>query len=402
MEGTYAGIYQRIVRAIEDLRLAPYDLETYKADPKAQDPMLVGRGQALVGIFKSRYLKRLESSVAAFRISVYRLMEYLLTFRHYIHGNVLLEPTDFWKLLGTIERNLEDDAQAQEHAEEGDDDEERSIPRPRSRHAEIEAHAKAAALLQRANRLPPQTYDIQRLNDALDADLQALRGVFDLVHPIRPADDKKLQRLCEMLAGQPAGTKVLVFTAFRDTVRYLYRWVARDSEFAARLGGRRVQVISGGTDSGTRLGIVQAFAPKSNERPEWAGTEREIDILLSTDVLSEGQNLQDCALLINYDLHWNPTRMIQRSGASTASERTSIRSSSTTSSPMQGWSGCWGWSSPCRPRSGRSTTWWDWTPVSWARRSTPRSSTPFNASKARTRRSWTKRKPRRNWLRTRA
>ena len=48
---------------------------------------------------------------------------------------------------------------------------------------------------------------------------------------------------------------------------------------------------------------MQAFAPKSNERPEWSGTEKEIDILLSTDVLSEGQNLQDCALLINYDLH---------------------------------------------------------------------------------------------------
>ena len=59
---------------------------------------------------------------------------------------------------------------------------------------------------------------------------------------------------------------------------------------------------------------MQAFAPKSNERPEWSGTEKEIDILLSTDVLSEGQNLQDCALLINYDLHWNPTRMIQRAG----------------------------------------------------------------------------------------
>jgi SNF2 family DNA or RNA helicase len=314
LEGTYAGIYQRIVRSIEDLRLAPYDLETYKVDPQARDQMLVGRGQALIGIFKSRYLKRLESSVAAFRISVFRLLEYLLTFRHYLHGNVLLEPVDFWKLLGTIQRDLEDDAQAQEHAEEGDDDDERSIAQPRSRHAEIDAHPKAAALLQRADRLPAGTYDIQRLNDALDADLQALRGVFDLVHPIRPADDKKLQRLRAMLASQPAGTKVLVFTAFRDTVRYLYRWVAQDSEFAALLGGRRVRVISGGTDAATRLNIVQAFAPKSNERPEWAGTEKEVDILLSTDALSEGQNLQDCALLINYDLHWNPTRMIQRAG----------------------------------------------------------------------------------------
>jgi hypothetical protein len=83
----------------------------------------------LIGIFKSRYLKRLESSVAAFRISVFRLMEYLLTFRHYIHGHVLLEPPDFWKLLGTIERDLEHDAQAQEHADEGDeDDDQRAIP----------------------------------------------------------------------------------------------------------------------------------------------------------------------------------------------------------------------------------------------------------------------------------
>ncbi len=314
LEGTYAGIYQKIVRSIEELKLAPYDLEAYKADPATQDAMLVGRGQALIGIFKSRYLKRLESSVAAFRISVFRLMEYLLTFRHYILSDILLEPTDFWKLLGTIERDLEDDAQAQERAEEGDDDEERSIRSPRSRHAEIEAHAKAAVLLKQANRLPPQTYDMQRLNDALDADLQALRGVYDLVQPIKPTDDKKLLLLREMLASQPARTKVLVFTAFKDTVRYLYRWVGQDSEFATKLGGRRVQVISGGTDASTRLNIVQAFAPKSNERPEWVGTEKEIDILLSTDVLSEGQNLQDCAVLINYDLHWNPTRMIQRAG----------------------------------------------------------------------------------------
>ena len=206
LEGTYAGIYQKIVRSIEDLKLAPYDLETYKADPKAQDPMLVGRGQALIGIFKSRYLKRLESSVAAFRISVFRLMEYLMTFRHYIHGHVLLEPPDFWKLLGTIERDLEDDAQAQEHADEGDeDDDQRAIPQPRSRHKEIEAHPKAAVLLKQANRLPDATYDLQSLNDALDADLQALRGVFDMVHPIKPRDDKKLLQLRAVLVALQQG-----------------------------------------------------------------------------------------------------------------------------------------------------------------------------------------------------
>jgi hypothetical protein len=59
---------------------------------------------------------------------------------------------------------------------------------------------------------------------------------------------------------------------------------------------------------------VARFAPVANDRPELAGTEREIDVLVSTDVLSEGQNLQDCGQLVNYDLHWNPTRMVQRAG----------------------------------------------------------------------------------------
>jgi hypothetical protein len=312
LEGTYVRLYDQVVRGIESLKLAPYDLETYKADPAERDRMQVGRGQALVGIFKSRYLKRLESSVAAFRISIFRLMEYLLTFRHYILAGTLLEPMEFWKLLGTIEQDLEDDAQAQEEEEE--EGEPAPVRRPHSRHQEIEDNPRAAALLQRAVRLPPGTYDLQRLSDALDADLSALDTIYDRVQPIKPKDDKKLQRLREMLVNELAGKKVLVFTSYKDTAAYLYRQIALDPKFAARLGGRKVRVIHGGTRGDTRLALVQAFAPRSNERPEWEGTDREIDILLSTDVLSEGQNLQDCAYLVNYDLHWNPTRMIQRAG----------------------------------------------------------------------------------------
>jgi superfamily II DNA or RNA helicase len=313
LEGTYVGLYDQVVRNIEDLKLAPYDLETYKADPAQQDPLLAGRGRALVGIFKSRYLKRLESSVAALRISIFRLMEYLLTFRHYILAGTLLEPTDFWKLLGTVEQELEDDARALEEEEE---EEETPAParRPRSRHKEIEGNAKAAVLLRRATVLPPGTYDLQRLSDALDADLGALETIYDLVHPIRPEDDRKLQRLRDMLTSELAGKKVLIFTSYKDTAAYLYRQTAEDRAFAVRLGGRRVRVIHGGTKGETRLAVVQGFAPRSNGRPEWEGTDREVHILLSTDVLSEGQNLQDCAHLVNYDLHWNPTRMIQRAG----------------------------------------------------------------------------------------
>ncbi len=312
LEGTYAGIYKRVVRGIEQLVLAPYDLETYKADPAQQDPLQVGRGQALVGIFKSRYLKRLESSVAAFRISVFRLMEYMLTFRHYIQEHVLLEPMDFWKLLSCIEKDLEDDAQEQEEMAE---DEDEAVPdRPRSRHKQIAQNRKAKIILSQARKLAPGTYNLQQLNDALDQDLGTLEEIFDFVRPIKPEDDKKLQRLKEIMAGEMKGKKLLVFTSYKDTAHYLFKQITDDNKLLKALGDPNIREIHGGTDGETRKRIVQGFAPKSNEKPAWIGTEHEIDILFSTDVLSEGQNLQDCANLINYDLHWNPTRMIQRAG----------------------------------------------------------------------------------------
>ena len=63
-----------------------------------------------------------------------------------------------------------------------------------------------------------------------------------------------------------------------------------------------------------RESLIKAFAPASNEAGDIAGTDKEVDIMISTDVLSEGQNLQDCGVLLNYDLHWNPMRMVQRAG----------------------------------------------------------------------------------------
>jgi len=312
LEGTYAGIYKKLVRGIEELELAPYDLETYKAG--AKDQMQVGRGQALVGIFKSRYLKRLESSVAAFRISIFRLMEYLLTFRHYIQGHVLLEPMDFWRLLATVESDIEDDAQEQERMSEGEDGEEAEEKRPQSRHKQIEANRRARVILSGAAKLTPGTYDLQRLNDVLDRDMQTLDDLYDLVKPIKPEKDLKLQVLKKLLGGELKGRKVLVFSSYKDTAYYIHKQVIEDKALVGALGGPHIRIIHGGTDAETRKNIVQGFAPVSNDKPELKGTEREIDLLFSTDVLSEGQNLQDCAYLVNYDLHWNPTRMIQRAG----------------------------------------------------------------------------------------
>ncbi len=72
--------------------------------------------------------------------------------------------------------------------------------------------------------------------------------------------------------------------------------------------------MDSGVDTRERARLVAQFAPRANYKPELVGSDKEIDLLISTDVLSEGQNLQDCGILINYDLHWNPTRMVQRAG----------------------------------------------------------------------------------------
>ena len=99
LESTYAGIYDEIVSGVESLKLAPYNLETYKKKEVEVDQFEAGREQALVGIFKSRYLKRFESSVDAFRISVRRALAFLKTFESFILDKRLLRSTDFHRAM---------------------------------------------------------------------------------------------------------------------------------------------------------------------------------------------------------------------------------------------------------------------------------------------------------------
>ncbi len=79
-------------------------------------------------------------------------------------------------------------------------------------------------------------------------------------------------------------------------------------------GDPNIRRMDSGVDTRERARLVAQFAPRANNKPELVGSDKEIDVMISTDVLSEGQNLQDCGVLINYDLHWNPTRMVQRAG----------------------------------------------------------------------------------------
>jgi len=302
LEATYEGIYDDIVGGIESLRLAPYKLESYKKREEERDVFELGREQALVGIFKSRYLKRFESSIEAFRISVRRALEFLKTFESYLHDGTLLGSREFHKLTRYIER-------------EGVEDE----TTPRSLAEELDEHAAAQSILATLEALDIDLYDRRQIHDDIQHDVDVLTEIWFRVKPIGPQQDAKLQRLKELLRSELAGKKVLVFSYYKDTVRYLYRHLGHPEHpeaqaFREELGGVNIRRMDSGADPKERQRLVQGFAPRSNGRPEWEGTDQEIQILLSTDVLSEGHNLQDAGLLVNYDLHWNPTRMVQRAG----------------------------------------------------------------------------------------
>lgn len=303
LEATYKGIYSRLVSRIEQLNLAPYHLESYKLRGIARDQFEEGRGDALVGIFKSRYLKRFESCIDAFRISIRRALEFLSTFESYLQQGRVLDSSNFQKALRFL----------------ASEDEEDDVTIPPTSQASLFAEQyEMTVFLEALPPLDPQHYDQERLQRDIQQDIAALRAIWLDIQIITPEQDAKLIRLKELLATDLRGQKVLIFTYYRDTARYLYRHLCGvGAEAAAWLqsaGSPHIRFMDSGKDARERAKLIAAFAPRANQQPELARTPEEIDIMISTDVLSEGQNLQDCGLLINYDLHWNPTRMIQRAG----------------------------------------------------------------------------------------
>ena len=284
------------------IQVAPYNLEAFKKKDVKVDEFEAGREQALVGIFKSRYLKRFESSVEAFRISIRRALAFLKTFESYVLDGRLLQSSDFQKALRYLNREDEEDDAT-----------------PASLADAIDENDEARRALDSMATVDPSLYDLRKLHQAVQHDVDVLSELWRTVREIGPESDLKLQRLKEFLAGDLRGQKVLIFTYYKDTARYLYQNLGHPESAVAQkvreqLGGVVIRRMDSGEDAKTRSRIVKAFAPKANDAPELIGTPQEIGILISTDVLSEGQNLQDCGCLVNYDLHWNPTRMVQRAG----------------------------------------------------------------------------------------
>ncbi|MBX3364026.1 MAG: hypothetical protein KF866_04605 [Phycisphaeraceae bacterium] len=295
LEAVWGGLYRHIVDQIEALSLAPYALETYRRDEFRDEKSDFERGRevGLVGIFKTRFLKRLESSVEAFRRSVHRAIVFERVYLDLLAKKTVIASRDFYKMLQIIGLEGEDDLNADTLTDELLDDEEvreylRDLP--------------AVDLRQ---------FDVPRLAAAVQADLKILEDLHRRIEPLVERD-AKLQRLKDLLAGELRGRKVIIFTSYKDTARYLGRELAAE-DWLQTAGRPHVRRIDSGNHPEERMGIVASFAPRAMEGTA-TPTDREIDVLISTDVLSEGQNLQDCGCLINYDLTWNPIRLVQRSG----------------------------------------------------------------------------------------
>ena len=170
-----------------------------------------------------------------------------------------------------------------------------------------------------------QDVDVLRWKQDLLEDRNRLANLHGMARSVTAQHDAKLIALQEHIAAKiqnpvnPGNRKVIVFTAFADTASYLYRELA--PWMLKQFGLHTALVIGSGSNQCTLPGLghdlgslLSAFAPRAKERPAELAAEGDIELLIATDCISEGQNLQDCDTLVNYDIHWNPVRIIQRFG----------------------------------------------------------------------------------------
>ncbi|MBL4771888.1 MAG: hypothetical protein JKY61_12295 [Planctomycetes bacterium] len=279
IEKAYGGFYDTVRRRIAPiggslagggLKYARYNRLAYLA-PQFEHLYkdLAWSGQGLTGLMRALLFKRLESSVFAFLQTVNRMEAANL------------------KQVESIRSRSESGSLTDEFGEDAALAEEK------------------ARELQR--RIPLEHLDLRRYQLDVAADAAILKELGDLMKLIDPREDAKLNRLAGLLRSPSfEGEKVLIFTQFSETAEYLHR------NLGAMKGFGDIALCSSSTNN--RVEMVTRFAPVANaiSRERYPGDE--LSHLIATDILSEGINLQDARIVINYDLHWNPVRLIQRFG----------------------------------------------------------------------------------------
>ena len=274
-----------------------YPLHWYTGPDTDIDPLEEGRQKQVVGLIRTNFLKRFESSVAAFELSCDRLLKKLLAFLE-VHSE---SPSEKKRLARWRAQNAEAlGYAAQRHFSLwGDDD-------AQDEDAEDVVPAEMLAAVERLDRAE---YNVGEMMSETFLDLDQIVQFLNEARRFEARHDDKLKKLVRLLKSKAlAGEKVLVFTEFADTARYL----RRELEWA---GLSQLEQVDGSMTK-NRSEVIRRFAPYYNATPPELdlGVGEEIRILITTDVLSEGLNLQDASRMINYDIHWNPVRLMQRIG----------------------------------------------------------------------------------------
>lgn len=322
IDAQYASLFSpEVVDIINGLSLPRYGLGNYEATDPRRPPTaneakalqdLSRAGQRLMGFCRTNLFKRLESSGEAFLLSVERHILRNYIFLHAIENSLDLpigpqaaELLDSRITDSDEQGNLEglDDSGEQEKTEDSGIARLRSAQDFRNRSGEIYEHYHAA--LKTQFRWLPNRLFKKQLADDLKSDTEALIRVLDRCSQWEAGKDNKLATLRDLLAKERPNDKILIFTQFADTARYL------EKQLAAR-GIQKLAVATGGAENVTQL--AWRFSPASNDKRREITNEHELRVLVATDVLSEGQNLQDCFVIVNYDLPWAIIRLIQRAG----------------------------------------------------------------------------------------
>lgn len=319
----YARLYAAdVVAAINALNLPRYGLANYVAATPHKPPTpaeakqladLSRAGKRLMGFCRTNLFKRLESSGEAFQQSIERHILRNHVFLHAIERGLPLPlGTQDSGLLdaGNYDEDIDDENAGAELFEENDGT--GKLARDRILRTEADFKKRAAEVYEqyatqfksRFRWLRPDLF-VPSLAKDLAADGTSLLGVLERCGDWKPETDAKLVALFNLVGKEHPTDKVIVFTQFADTARYLER----------QLRARGIQALAGVTgDDENPTSYAWRFSPISSQKRDQIMPEQELRVLIATDVLSEGQNLQDAAIVVNFDLPWAIIRLVQRAG----------------------------------------------------------------------------------------
>ena len=304
----YSRLYSdEMVGMMRELRLPRYGLSKYESPEKTANANAIDKqllenlsraGQRMMGFCMSTFFKRIDSSGFSFLLTLYRHILRNAVFIYAIENNLPLPIGDENSI---PEEFIEDeDINNIFRQEEGD-----SIDIPTDMEVYMRKAREYYNILIQKNNVAwlDSKYFKRTLKQHLRQDSEQLIKMILLCDKWNPQTDQKLNHLEELLSQTHKNDKVLIFTQYSDTANYIYRQLKKR-------GFKHIDRATGASNNPTTL--AERFSPLSNNAN--VSTEDELRVLVATDVLSEGQNLQDAHVIINYDLPWAIIRLIQRAG----------------------------------------------------------------------------------------